>query len=215
MHSLDTPVGLRHAQSRDVPLIVELYRKVYPEGPHYSAQTLGAQIANFPEGAFVALREDQIVGYCATLRETRAAVWSNHTWKEITGGGRGNDQCAGGRWLYGYEIFVDPDCRRRGIGQRFYRARAELCRSMGLDGIAICGRLPQLRKRFSRLGSAQAYVKAALSREIVDPTFHFQLEQGFVFQRVIPAYLPGDEASMGYAAFMVWLNPDLLQKAAV
>lgn len=208
MRCKSQPVCIRLAVPDDIPEVAELYRKVYPEGYHYSNRTLCQQIRSFPEGVFVALDGQRIVGYCATILKTEKSVWSQHTWMGITGGGCGAGHEPEGRWLYGYEIFVDPDQRRRGIGCRLYLARASLCRRLRLKGIAICGRLPLLKTSLPRLGSVQNYVKAAQEERISDPTFTFQARQGFQFQRVMPGYLPLDEDSLGYAAFMVWRNSE-------
>lgn len=200
---------IRNAAKSDVPRVAELYKRVYPDSCHYSHKALEGQIRNFPEGVFVAIADEEIVGYCATLLKTEGEVWTEHTWRGITGGGHGEGHDPKGRWLYGYEIFVDPTCRRQGVGYRLYRARADLCQRQRFKGIAICGRLPLLRKRLSSVGTPQAYVRAVQENKIPDPTFHFQARQGFKFQKVMPGYLPVDEESLGYAASMVWRNPDV------
>ena len=203
----DLPIFIRRAEVNDAPAVAELYRKVYPTGYQYPPKILRGQIESFPEGVFVATRGDDIVGYCATMQAFEQDVFQPHTWLEITGGGTGKGHEPKGRWLYGYEIFVDPEERRQGIGHRLYHARAELCRARRLKGIAICGRLPLLKKRMAGLGSVQSYVRAVQAKELRDPTFLFQARQGFKFQRVMAGYLPSDTDSLGYAAFMIWPNP--------
>jgi GNAT superfamily N-acetyltransferase len=208
------PISIRPAQECDAAAVAELYRKVYPTGYPYSPQTLRRQIHSYPEGVYVATRGDSVVGYCATLRKVERAVFQPHTWLEITGRGTGEGHDPQGDWLYGYEIFVDPERQGQGIGRQLYETRASLCRRRGLKGIAICGRLPGLKQRLVQLGSVQNYLRALQAGEFRDPTFTFQANQGFEFQRLMPGYLPVDTDSLGYAAFMIWPNPAYRAPAA-
>src|SRR3546814_5801658 len=72
----------------------------------------------FPEGQFVAVFEDKIVGYCASSRIDENVALSPHDWETISGNGFGSRHDPTGDWLYGIEMAVDE--RRRGlrIGQR-------------------------------------------------------------------------------------------------
>lgn len=200
---------IRKATLKDVHNIRDLYAKVYKDSKGYTLATLRGQINNFPEGVFVAIYEDKIVGYAATLRLGLKKINKQHSWKEITGGGYGSTNDPRGNWLYGYEVFVDPDARRLRIGDRLYRARVQLCQHLRLHGIAICGRLPFLKKRLPKLGSVEAYIEAVQSKKIKDPTFSFQARQGFEFERVVENYLPEDKESLGYGALMFWRNPEI------
>jgi predicted amidohydrolase len=85
----------------------------------------------------------------------------------------------------------------------------QLCQSLRLRGIAICGRLPLLRRRLARVGTVEAYLQAVKSKEIKDPTFSFQERQGFELVKLLPRYLPEDLDSMGYGALLVWRNPEV------
>jgi hypothetical protein len=44
-----------------------------------------------------------------------------------------------------------------------------------------------------------------------DPTLSFQLKEGFHVLAVVPHYLTDDPESMGYAAVIEWLNPELIR----
>lgn len=198
---------VRHATLADIEAIRALFTKVYPTTETYALAELRGQINNFPEGVFVATFDDRVVGYAATLRTTERRVMRRHTWLEITGGGYASTHNPEGTWLYGYEVFVDPDYRRLRIGERLYRARAQLCQHLNLKGIAICGRLPLLSKRLAKVGTVESYIEAVQSKRIKDPTFSFQVREGFEFHKVMPKYLPEDFESLGYAALMTWHNP--------
>lgn len=199
----------RPAVGRDAAEIAALSGQIYKKMPPYTAPEIRGQINNFPEGVFVAVYEDKIVGYCATLRVGEKKAFRTHTWKQISGGGYGSTHNPRGEWLYGYEVFVDPEYRRLRIGDRLYRERRNLCKHYRLKGIIICGRLPYLSKRIKKVGSAEAYVEAVKAKEIKDPTFTFQARQGFEYIRLLENYLPEDLDSLGVGALMVWHNPEI------
>ena len=208
MKTANKKLFTRTAVPGDAEDIAELSTKIYRKVP-YTAPEIRGQINNFPEGVFVAIFEDRIVGYCATLRISERRAFRNHSWSQITGGGYGTTHNPKGDWLYGYEVFVDPGYRRLRIGDRLYRERRNLCQPYRLQGIVIVGRLPYLAKRIKRVGTADEYVKAAQAKKIKDPTFTFQARQGFEYLRVLKNYSPEDHESMGMGALMIWRNPDI------
>lgn len=199
----------RAARIADVPAIHDLIRRVYTDMEPYSADQLRGQINNYPDGVLVAEYDDKVVGYCATIRLTGNVVLKPHSWYEATGGGYGASHDPDGEYLYGYEVCVDPDYRGLRIGQRLYRARRDLCQSLGLKGIVFGGRLPGLKRRHKRAGSAEAYVDKVQRKEWRDPVLSFQLSQGFELLGVLEDYLPEDQASLGCASHLLWRNPAL------
>ncbi|MES1925122.1 bifunctional GNAT family N-acetyltransferase/carbon-nitrogen hydrolase family protein [Salinisphaera sp. T31B1] len=206
---------VRTATLADIPAINQVVRNTYPNLDDYSFDELRGQINNFPAGQLVAVYEDTVVGYCATLCLPEAQVMAPHTWAKITGNGYGSTHDTDGDYLYGYEICVDPAARGLRIGQRLYREREALCIKLGLKGIVFAGRLPGLKRRFKRFGSAQAYVEAVRDKTIRDSVLSFQLNQGYELLGVQENYLPADEASMGYAAHLLWRNPEYAQHEEV
>ena len=208
MKTANKKLFTRNAVPADAEEIAALSAKVYRKEP-YTAPELRGQINNFPEGVFVAVYEDKIVGYCATLRISERSAFRKHTWKQVTGGGYGTTHDPKAPWLYGYEVFVDPSYRRLRIGDRLYRERRNLCQHYRLKGIVIVGRLPHLSKRLKRVGTPEDYVKLAQAKKIKDPTFNFQARQGFEYLRILKNYAPEDHESLGMGALMVWRNPDI------
>jgi predicted amidohydrolase/GNAT superfamily N-acetyltransferase len=198
---------VRRAEIADIEAIRALCAQVYPDVAPYSGAHLRGQMQNFPDGQFVAVFEGRIVGYCATFRIAEAPAFAPHTWMEITGGGLASRHDSDGDWLYGMEVFVDPGYRGYRIGQRLYGARKSLCQRLGLKGIVFGGRLPGLHRRIKKVGSAEAYVQAVRDRTLRDPVLSFQMRNGFEPIGVLPAYLPSDKESLGYAAHLVWRNP--------
>jgi len=198
---------VRPATLADITAIRDLCARVYPDTPPYTTAQLRGHLQNFPEGQFVAVYDGAVVGYCATFRIAESLAFAPHTWSEITGGGLGSRHDPAGDWLYGMEVFVDPALRGLRIGQRLYTARRSLCQRLGLRGIVFGGRLPGLRRRIRKVGSAEAYVEAVRTRRLRDSVLSFQMRNGYEPIGLLPGYLPSDHDSLGYAAHVVWRNP--------
>ena len=200
---------IRNAKPSDVPAITRLSSRVYVgTGMYgYSEGAVMGQINNFPDGQFVILVDEKVVGYCATFRISEQIGLKPHTWAEITGNGYASRHDPNGDWLYGMEVCVDPEYRGYRLGQRLYNERKKLCQSLGLKGIVFAGRLPTLAKRIKKYGDVEKYIEAIKSKQARDPVLSFQLHNGFEVIGIIPEYLTVDHESMGYGIHLIWRNP--------
>lgn len=198
---------IRNANLKDIPDIIRLTQAAYPGLPPYAPAHLQGHIQNFPEGQFVAVYDNKIAGYCATIRVTEAMAFAKHTWREITGGGYGSRHVPTGDWLYGMDVSVDPASRGMRIGRRLYNERKNLCRRLGLKGIVFGGRLPGLARRWKKVQSVENYVDLVKKRKMRDQVLSFQLQNGFEIIGILKDYIPTDIESMGYASHLVWRNP--------
>ncbi|MDX1823193.1 MAG: bifunctional GNAT family N-acetyltransferase/carbon-nitrogen hydrolase family protein [Thiohalomonadales bacterium] len=200
---------IRNARLSDVPAITALSTRVYTgTGMYgYSEGAVTGQINNFPDGQFVILVDEKVVGYCATFRISEEIGLKPHSWTEITGNGYASRHDPNGDWLYGMEVCVDPDYRGYRLGQRLYNERKKLCQSLGLKGIVFAGRLPTLSKRIKKYGSVEQYIEAIKAKQARDPVLSFQLHNGFEVIGIIPEYLNADHDSLGYGIHLIWRNP--------
>lgn len=199
----------RQAEPRDIPEIQAVMRNAYPTMAIYPADQLQGQMNNFPEGQFVAVYDGRVVGYCATFIADEADALSPHTWRSITGEGFASRHRPLGDWLYGMEVFVDPSVRGMRIGRRLYDERRRVCQAHGLRGIVIAGRLPRLARFVKLGGGAEQYLEEVRTGRRRDPVATFQIANDFEVRGLLPNYLPSDAESGGYAALMVWRNPQL------
>jgi len=211
------PLEVRNARMADIPAIQALTGKAYASSGMgtYSAEMLRGQINHFPEGQFVVMQGDKVIGHCATFIISGEIALKPHTWMEITGGGYASRHDPDGDHLYGMEVCVDPDYRGFRIGQRLYNERKKLCQEWRLKGIVFGGRLPTLRRRARRFASVEAYVEAVQEKKLRDPVLSFQLRNGFQILGVLPKYMPFDQESMGYGVHLLWPNPAVPAKPAV
>ncbi|PLW75706.1 bifunctional GNAT family N-acetyltransferase/carbon-nitrogen hydrolase family protein [Cohaesibacter celericrescens] len=198
---------VRKATMDDLDGICALSTKVYGASEAYSKKMIRSQIARFPDGQFIALFGDQIVGHAATFIIDSKIATKPHTWKEITAGGYASRHNPNGDILYGMEVSVDPETRGLRIGQRLYNMRKKLCVAMKLRGIVFGGRLPGYAKQARKNGlAAEEYIEAVSAKKLKDNVLGFQLRNGFEIIGLLKNYLPSDTESMGYATHMQWHN---------
>lgn len=200
---------VRNASVNDIDGIIELCERVYPKQRPYTRPMLLGQINSFHEGQFIAVYEGSIVGFCATFITQEKTALKVHTWSEITGNGFASQHNPTGDILYGMEVFVDPSLRRMRIGQRLYDVRKNLCKHLKLKGIVFGGRIPDYGKRHKKFKSVEDYVNQVGDRKIRDQVLSFQLRNGFELIGVLPNYLLKDDASKGFAAHLLWRNPEI------
>ncbi|MFN7943662.1 MAG: GNAT family N-acetyltransferase [Thermoanaerobaculia bacterium] len=186
---------------------MSLCARVYPHSVAWSEEQLRSHLAVFPEGQFVAVEGESVVGMAASL----IVWWDDYeidtNWLDFTASGYfTNHDSSRGRTLYGAEVMVDPDRQGRGIGGAIYGARRELTQRLGLRRIRAGARLRGYHAFASSMPPAD-YVREVVAGRIRDPTLSFQLRHGFRVLQTVDGYLRNDPESLGYAAVIEWLNP--------
>lgn len=204
-------IRLRCTHSGDIPGIIDLCKKVYPDSPPWTENQLQSHLTVFPKGQFVAeeIATNAIKGTASSL----IVFWDDYNfkmgWGEFTAKGFfTNHDPAHGRTLYGAEVMVSPDMQGKGIGKRLYQARRDLVRRLGLLRIRAGARLRGYY-RYAAEMSAEEYVVKVLRGELGDPTLSFQLKEGFHVLAVVKHYLRHDPESQGWAAVIEWINSDV------
>ena len=209
------PVIVRPTTLADIPHVIELTRRVYPESPPWTEAQLATHLRVFPEGQMVARRRgsEEIAGMAASLIVRWDDYDSTSSWRDFTAHGTfTNHDTVHGHTLYGAEVMVDPALQRSGIGAALYRARRDLAICLGLLRIRAAARLRGYHRHSHRM-SAEEYVSKVVRGQIKGPTLSFQLREGFRVIQVVPGYLQHDPESQGYAAIIEWLNPEIAHDA--
>jgi GNAT superfamily N-acetyltransferase len=142
----------------------------------------------FPEGQFVALDSDKVVGMTSTIRMHFDFVHVEHTFADVIQGGWLTSHEPDGGWLYGADIGTHPAYRRRGIARGLYAARHLTVRTLGLEGQVTVG---MLRGYGALKGAmtAKDYYDSLLRGERNDPTISAQMSVGFEPRGLLPNYL--------------------------
>ena len=161
----------------------------------------------FPEGFFVILDGDQVVGQGAGIFLDFDFDHPQHTILGITGENQCRNHDPDGDWYYGTDIVVHPDHRRRGIGRRLYELRKDLVRRNNKNGIIAGGYLANFKNHKHEMTAAD-YVAAVVAGDLYDSTLTFQLGNGFEVRGVLENYLE-DEENDGWAALIVWENEEV------
>jgi len=168
------------------------------------ASDVAAYAETFPEGFFVCLDGDRVVGQAAGILLDFDFDNYQHTLADITGEHQCGNHDPAGDWYYGTDIAVDTEYRRHGIGRELYRLRKDLVRRLGKAGIIAGGYMVGYPEHKHTM-TAHEYIAAVRDGEIYDPTLTFQAENGFELIGALEHYLPS-EATDGWSALIVWRN---------
>jgi len=203
-------VEVRETRPEDFSGIREMCREVYAKTIPWSDAQLDSHLQVFAEGQLVAAEPDsgRVVGMAASLVVSWDDYDVDQSWRDFTDAGFFTNHDPNGRTLYGAEVMVRPGLQGRGIGRRLYEVRRELCQRLGLLRIRAGARLRGYHALADRIGPV-GYVRRVVRGEISDPTLSFQLRHDFRVIAVVSDYLRHDPESLGYAAVIEWLNPEV------
>jgi len=166
----------------------------------------------FPEGFFVVLDGDRVVGQGAGIFLAFDFDHPQHTIADITGAHQCGNHDPEGEWYYGTDMVVHPEYRRRGIGSRLYQVRKDLVMRYAKAGIIAGGHIPGFVDHRHEM-TAPEYIARVAAGELYDPTLSFQIDNGFRVAGALENYLH-DDATDSYSALIVWDNPEYQKRKA-
>lgn len=207
-------ISVRQMTPADVPAVVGLQRRVYPDELAWSAEELAQHLAVFPNGQLVAVDETgRVVGSASSLIIDWDDYAESAQWSTITGRGTFSTHNPLGKTLYGADMCVDPTARQRGIGSHLYDGRKRLLRDRGLKRLLTGGRIPGYAQ-VAQTMTPRDYVAEVVRGRRKDATLGFQLKNGLVVLDVVPEYLDNPE-SRGFATLLEWLNPEYVTNVSL
>jgi len=181
-----------------------LQRTCFPtldDAERFKAAHYRKHIELFPDGQFVALDGDTVVGATTTLRLDFDFAHIDHTFADIIQGGWLTSHEPKGAWLYGADIGVDPRVRGRGIATALYAARQEAVWRLGLRGQVTAGMIRGYGAVKATM-TAEDYYEGVVAGRIVDPTLSMQLRVGFEPRALLANYL-NDPVCDNYSVLIV------------
>lgn len=208
-----TTTRILHAREEHSESIHQIIRLAYgleaeDECPDcMTPDNISALIGRFPQGQFVALEGEKVVGFALTMRTNNSPYDTPLTWWQQVGDRNITNHEPVGSWLYGVEFAVHPDYQRRGIGTALYKARFMLVKALQLRGFYAGGMLSGYPRYKTQL-SLQEYAQKVINGEIKDPTVSMQMHQGFRPYGLIENYA-GAATVCDNAMLIVWTNPQL------
>lgn len=208
-----TAVVIAPTQPEHAPQLEDIQCRVYgiPQAEirdtywlHHDTFVHHTQI--FPEGQFVALNGDAVLGHTTSMRiKFDPAHPFIEPWRVTISDGWLHRHHPEGEWMYGVESCVLPEYWGQGIGSKLMDARFEVARRLNLRGIvAGSGMISYFQHYLTH--APEAYVEAVKRGEIFDINLTKQIKKGFVPGPVIPNYLT-DEFTRGWGVVIVWENP--------
>jgi predicted amidohydrolase/GNAT superfamily N-acetyltransferase len=151
--------------------------------------------------------DGRIVGYATSIivqLDDSNEWW--YTWDEITGGGTFSTHEPGGDTLYGADIAVHPDFRKKGVSTQLYKNRKELLKRYNLRRMLAYGRITGFHNYEGKM-TAQQYVNRVCAGKLKDPALNAHLKAGYRVNRVLFEYVE-DEASLNYCTVLEMPNKD-------
>lgn len=207
MNAERSRVLVRPMTPEDIPGVVELQARVFPEMLRWTAEELSHHLSVFPEGQLVAVDETgRLLGSASSLIIDWDDYAESAKWSTITGRGTFDTHDPLGKTLYGADMCVDARARRNGVGSLFYDVRKKMVRERGLKRLLTGGRIPGYAQVAQEM-TPREYVEEVVQGKRKDPTLSFQLANGLVVLDVVPEYLE-DIESRGFATLLEWLNPE-------
>jgi len=200
------PDGLvvMHTRPEHAPHLEQLQRVCFPtldDNERFKAAHYLKHLELFPDGQFVALDGDRVVGATTTLRLRFDFDHIDHTFADIIQGGWLRSHQPDGDWLYGADVGVDPSYRGRGLATALYAARQEVVWRLGLKGQVTAGMISGYGAVKDRM-TAEQYYDAVLTGRIKDPTLSMQLRVGFEPRALVANYL-NDPVCDNYSVLIV------------
>jgi len=187
---VSTPTVVRTQQEHAAQL-GELQKIVFPTlapEQRFEARHYLRHIELFPEGQFCVVDGTKVVGMTSTIRMNFDFEHPDHTFADVIQGGWLTSHDPNGRWLYGADIGVHPDYRRRGIARMLYKARHETVRALGLAGQVTVG-MPSGYGAVKDQMSAQQYYDELVAGTRTDPTISAQRRLGFTLRSLVSNYI--------------------------
>ena len=201
---LSSGIKIASTRKEHAPALEELQILCFPtldDDQRFKRAHYGKHIELFPEGQFVALDGEKVVGMTSTIRLRFDFGHVEHTFADVIQGGWLTSHQPDGDWLYGADIGTHPAYRRRGIARGLYAARHLTVRALGLKGQVTVGMLLGYGALKGEM-SARDYYDSLLRGERSDPTISAQMSVGFEPRGLLPNYL-NDPVCDNYGVLLV------------
>ncbi|WP_285907474.1 bifunctional GNAT family N-acetyltransferase/carbon-nitrogen hydrolase family protein [Pseudodesulfovibrio pelocollis] len=201
-HKLQT----RHLRIEDYEALRRIHARIYKDvDTFWTREQLALLTSIFPEGQVCIEDNGEPVAAALSIVIDFSLFGDQHSYDQVTGRNSFSTHDPEGDYLYGIEVFVDPEYRGMRLGRRLYDARKEIAENLNLKGIMLGGRIPGYHKVSAEM-SPQQYILKVKNRELYDPVLTFQMSNDFHVRTLLDDYWPGDRQSRGNAVLLEWIN---------
>ena len=195
---------ITHAQPEHAIQLEELQRICFPtlaDVQRFKAVHYIKHMELFDSGQLVALDGETVIGATATVRRNFDFNHVDHTFADVIQGGWLTSHEPDGLWLYGADIGVRPDYRRRGVATALYAARQEVVWKLGLRGQVTAGMIPGYSAVKQKM-TAEQYYAGVVSGGVKDSTLSMQINVGFEPRALLANYID-DPICDNYSVLLV------------
>ncbi|RYG65444.1 GNAT family N-acetyltransferase [bacterium] len=199
---------LRRTRPEDGEAVAALQPLAFPPpfdpGYHWRARHIRAHTENFPAGQYVVEDEGRVIASSSNV------LLNEETWTEHARTGAHpysvdfSPPEGSATTLYGADIAVHPEYRRRGVARMIYTARYALVRELGLIRYGTACRMPDYAAQNHGL-SPRDYAAAVVEGTVIDRTMTPLLRQGLTFLNVVPSTWPDIESGQTSRSYSVRL----------
>ncbi|MBI4948383.1 GNAT family N-acetyltransferase, partial [Candidatus Berkelbacteria bacterium] len=195
----------RQARLGDIPKLVELEDRAWPEGGSASSEQFESRIKTFPTGVIIAEENNNIVGVVVGQKIQLSEISNGKkNWKTITDNGYiANSHRPTGDTLFGVDLSVDPDLQNRGIGRRLLLEIGKLAIKNNLKFGVLGARMPDYHKYCKKLTPEQYVNHRDENGKLIDSELRFYESAGLELRGVIKDYFP-DRESLNNGVLAVW-----------
>jgi GNAT superfamily N-acetyltransferase len=183
-----TLVNTRHEHADQLQELQDMVFPTLAPEERFRAVHYRKHVDLFPEGQFVVLSGEKVVGMTSTIRLHFDFEHQDHTFADVIQGGFLTSHEPDGPWLYGADIGTHPSYRRLGIARALYEARHAVVRHFGLAGQVTVGMMSGYGARKSEITPEQ-YYQGLLDGTVKDPTVSAQVRLGFEMRGLLRGYL--------------------------
>ena len=122
-HKLTT----RHLRLDDYPAILDIFNRAYKQvDAPWQEKEIAMLIKRFPEGQICIEDKGKAVAIALSVIIDFSLFGEQHSYNQVITGGTFKSHDPEGDYLYGIEIFVDPEYQGMRLGRRLYDVRKEI-----------------------------------------------------------------------------------------
>lgn len=204
---MESPIQTTEAKTQHLDKVVELESKIWPEGTRAPREKFESRLRVFPNGFFVAFKDDEMIGVSTSEIITYDPANPPASWEAITDNGRiRNTHNPDGDALYVVSV---GGISRSGAGSALIKAQIELSQRLKLRCLILGARIPGYDSYCKEHGNTKIEDYAMLTREdgqLLDPELRFYTRNGLRLLKIIPNYMEDDRESRNYGAIMIFEN---------
>lgn len=159
----------------------------------------------FPEGQFVVVLNENILGYAFSFIVNYDSFGDEHTFPQITGNLSFSTHDTQGDVLYGIYCDLHPELQNYHLGQLIWDAMQDLCKKLNLKAIVTSSTIP-INNQMSPNISDWDYLQKVKHNEIFDSSLSSQFANDFHAKRIIKGYFETLIKSENMSVLMQWDN---------